>query len=106
MTSSTEFAAAMPGSGPLVDVVVETLGGDLYQIPGVDGEEVRKVLPESGRRPQGQPTLSIINSQMSVMSVLFRIIKRITLVYKNAHGETWDDVVWEDTCSASAAEPS
>lgn len=63
----------------LVTVGIDTKLGAHYEFPDVDSRELRKVLPESGRMPEGQPTLSLINASMSILSVLFRIIKRITV---------------------------
>lgn len=61
----------------LVSVHIQTHGGDEYVFPGMDIVELRQVLPESGRMPDGQPTLSLINANVSVIAIVFRVIKRI-----------------------------
>jgi len=61
----------------LVDVVVETKMGTKYLFPDMPRGELERVLPESGRILETQPTLMMVNASISVLSIPFRVIKNI-----------------------------
>jgi hypothetical protein len=64
----------------LVVVVVETLLGDVYIFPGVLLDELKRVLPQSGRIPEGQSTLVLTNSAPATLVMPLRSVK--TICYK------------------------
>lgn len=61
----------------MVDVVVTTKTGARYAFPDMPSAELERVLPESGRVLDTQPSLTMVNASISVLAIPFRIIKTI-----------------------------
>jgi hypothetical protein len=77
MTSSTDQVATAFGGGKFVDVVVVTREGAKYAFPDMTLEDLKRVLPESGRIPEGMPALMMVNVSVSVLTIPLRIVKYI-----------------------------
>lgn len=81
MPSSTERAedkvATSFVGGKLVKVVVTTKEGARYVFPDMSEDDMRKVLPESGRVLSNMPSLMMVNVSVAVLTIPFRIIKTI-----------------------------
>ena len=58
-------------------VAIVTTQGSAYAFADMDLDELKRVLPESGRTLENQPTLTLLNVSVAVMSLPFRIIKTI-----------------------------
>lgn len=71
-------------------VTITTTQGSAYTFADMDLDELRRVLPESGRVPQDQPTLTLMNVSIAVLSLPFRIVKSVRV------GTTSDkmEVLW------------
>lgn len=51
----------------------------VYTFPDINAEEVKRVLPESGRIPANQPSLMLLNASLATLLVPFRIVKEVTI---------------------------
>ncbi len=91
-TSSPEFEYADPSKiaisegADLVTVTVTTREGAIYSFPDMSRSSLKKVLPETGRKPTNQPALMLVNASTAVLSVPIRIVRRVSV---------GDDVLWE-----------
>ncbi len=63
--------------GRLVEVVVTTKEGARYAFPDMSEDDMRKVLPESGRVLSNMPSLMMVNVSVAVLTIPFRIIKTV-----------------------------
>lgn len=63
--------------GRLVEVVVTTKEGARYTFPDMSEDDMRKVLPESGRVLSNMPSLMMVNVSVAVLTIPFRIIKTV-----------------------------
>jgi hypothetical protein len=69
----------------LVTVGVETKLGAHYSFPDMEKSALEHVLPHlSDRVPEGQECLMLVNASFCTMSVLYRIIRKVTV-----NGEDW-----------------
>lgn len=59
--------------------------GSVYAFPDANVNELRRVLPESGRIPESAPCLMIINATVSVLSIPMRNIEKVVMD---------DEVLW------------
>jgi hypothetical protein len=75
---SLERIAAQPGV-KLVTVNIRTKLDAHYEFPDVDMSQLRSVIPESGRIPEGQPTLALVNASIAVLSIPLNIVQTITV---------------------------
>ena len=82
---SLERIAAQPGI-ELVTVNITTKLNARYEFPDVDLAQVKSVIPESGRIPEGQPTLALVNASIAVLSIPLNIVQTITV---------GSDTLWE-----------
>jgi hypothetical protein len=71
----------------LVEVEVETTQGSKYVFPDMSLENMKKVLPSSGRIPESVTFLMFYNYSGSVLSIPFRIVKEVrvggTILWKS-----------------------
>jgi hypothetical protein len=72
-------------SSKLVDVIVVTKSGARYVFPDMPSGELERVLPESGRQLETQPSFMMVNASIAVLTIPFRVIKSI---------ETGGKVLW------------
>lgn len=86
---------AVSAEGARAAVHIETKMGARYAFPDMVIEELKKVLPQSGRVLESMPMLSMVNISMSVLSVPFFIIKQISVVTTNSQGEVNEEVLWD-----------
>lgn len=63
----------------LCTVVIVDPDGLEYSIPLVNAEKVKRVLPESGRIPEGQTSLVIVNAMAAVVSIPLMCVKEVRL---------------------------
>lgn len=66
-------------------VYVVTHEGAEYVFPDMVIDELRKVLPETGRFKETMPSLMMVNVSTAVLTLPFRVIKEIRV---------GDDVLW------------
>ncbi len=59
-------------------VSIVTTQGSAYVFADMDLSELRRVLPESGRIPEDQPTITLMNVSIAVLSLPFRIVKSVS----------------------------
>ena len=97
-TSSGEFPIADPRNvatgtvgGRLCSVCITTKQGSLYEFPDMPLEELRRVLPDSGRVPASTPTLMMVNASISVLSIPFKIIEKVTM---RVRGQAREEQLW------------
>lgn len=79
------------GANDLCTVHVTTHEGAEYVFPDMSFSQLRGVLPESGRIRENMPSLMAVNVSMAVLSLPFRVIKRIEVKTRGSNGEVlWD----------------
>jgi hypothetical protein len=62
----------------LVVVTISTRSGALYHFPDMSLQVLKRVLPETGRTPDNQPTLMLMNISAALISVPFNIIQDVS----------------------------
>lgn len=84
-----EDRVALPLTGACYGVVtvVDRLGST-YVFPDMNADEVRRVLPESGRIPASAPCLMLLNATMAVLSIPLRNVAKVLIA---------DEEVWSGT---------
>jgi hypothetical protein len=66
--------------------------GAEYVFPDMVVDELKRVLPESGRIKEDMPSLMMMNASMAVLSLPFRIIKTIEV---KTDEPGWDgEILW------------
>ena len=71
-----KFALGL-GGGVTAQVIITTKEGSRYEFADMPVEELKRVMPESGRILADQPSLALANVSFVVMTIPFRIIKTI-----------------------------
>ncbi len=71
-------AITPPGTTELVTVEIETKGGDVHVLPGMDLEVLQRVLPEPGVAPSSSlGSLALVNASFVVLAIPFLIVKQV-----------------------------
>jgi hypothetical protein len=68
---------ALSFGGTRGTVYVLTKEGAEYVFPDMSVDELKKVLPESGRVLESMPILMMMNASMAVLNLPFRIVKQV-----------------------------
>lgn len=69
------------------DVEVETKEGDKYKFPLMNITTLKQTLPETGRVPEDQPSLVMLNMSMASLVIPFRII---SVIWAGEEGVIWE----------------
>ena len=91
-TVDPQGVAVSLGSNDLCTVHVTTHEGAEYVFPDMSLIQLKSVLPPSGRIMENMPSLMVVNVSLAVLSLPFRVIKRIEVKTREPG---WDgEILW------------